>query len=387
MPSSTHQAVPEKRLLIACARTRMTPQATQRIREIAAGALDWDFLIAAAAENSVLPLLARNLAVTTRDLFSSIEVDRLNAAARAAAIRSLQLSAELIRVLDALRAEGILALPYKGPVVAVQAYGDLALREFEDLDIILPQRHMAAANKALLGLNYKPKFPWVFEASALVPGEYNYYDAERRMIVELHTEFTLRHFPVTADLDRMSRRAAKVPIGGHDVLTFGAEDTLVLLCVHGSKDFWERISWIADVAGFLERHAELDWDFVFRQASDLKATRMLLLGLALASRVLDAPLPENVRRRVDADSTVLRVGDEIKARLAAKRAPMRTAAQSFRYRRQMVRGVVGSWRYGLRLATAPAEEDWMMLRLPRALAPLYVFLRPLRLFRKNRKRG
>jgi putative nucleotidyltransferase-like protein len=384
MPSSPHEAVPEKRLLIACARTRVTPQLTQRIREIVAAPLDWDFLIAAAAENSVLPLLARNLPVAAPGFFSPAQMERLTSASRAAGIRSLQLSAELIRVVDALRAGNVLALPYKGPVVAVQAYGDLALREFEDLDIILPQRHMAAAHKILLSLNYEPKFSWIFDASALVPGEYNYYDAARRMIVELHTEFTLRHFPVTPSLDEMSRRAATVAIGGHDILTFGAEDTLVLLCIHGSKDFWERISWIADVAEFVQRHPQLNWDLIFRLANDLKATRMLLLGLALASRVLDAPLPEIVQRPVEADSVIVMLAEDIKARLLAKRVPMRTAAQSFRYRRQMIPGVVGSWRYGLRLATAPAEEDWMMVRLPRALAPLYVVLRPLRLFRKNR---
>jgi hypothetical protein len=384
MSPATYEAVPEKRLLVACARSRMTEAAAGQIREIVVGTIDWDFLLQTAAENSVLPLLALQLPAVAPEAFSGEQFERLKAGARAAGIRSLQLSAELIRVVGALRERGILALPYKGPVVAAQAYGDLAMREFEDLDIILPQRDMVRANEVLGALNYRAKFPWVLDAAALVPGEYNYFDEARRVIVELHTERTLRHFPVAPDLDEMSRSAEAVAIGGHEVLTFGAEDTLVLLCIHGSKDFWERISWIADVSEFVQRRANLNWARVFWRAGQLKATRMLLLGLALASRLLGAPLDDKVRARVEGDAVALALAKEITRRLLAKNAPARSAAQSFHYRRQVVPGAVDSWSYGLRLATAPAEEDWMMVRLPPALAPLYIVLRPLRLLRKYR---
>ena len=382
MPAATYEAVPEKRLLVACSRTQMTESAAQQIRQIASGRIDWDYLLRAAAENSVLPLLALNLPAVAPDSFSSEQFARLKAAARAAGIRSLQLAAELIRVVDALRAENVLALPYKGPVIAVQAYGDLAMREFEDLDIILPQRDMARANDVLLALKYSPRFPWIFGQSAIVPGDYKYYDRERRIIVELHTESTLRHFPVVPSLEQMSKRAEKVTIGGHAVATFGPEDTLVLLCIHGSKDFWERISWIADVAEFTQRASNLDWPRVFARAEELRATRMVSLGLALALRLLDAPLSAGIRAGVDADATALELASQIQRRLLAKEVSVRSAAQSFHYRRQMVQGALGSWRYGLRLATAPAEEDWNMVPLPRVLAPLYTVLRPFRLFRK-----
>jgi hypothetical protein len=231
-------------------------------------------------------------------------------------------------------------------------------------------------------MNYRPRFPWVLDASAPVPGEYNYFDEARRVIVELHTERTLRHFPVAPDFEEMSKSAEEVGIGGHEVRTFCMEDTLVLLCVHGSKDFWERISWIADVSELVQRVTALDWQRVFSRAAEWKATRMLLLGLALASQLLDLPLADEIRARVDADAVATELAKEIGERIVARAVPARTAAQSFRYRRQMLPGVADSWRYGLRLATAPAEEDWMMARLPRVLSPLYVILRPFRLFRK-----
>jgi hypothetical protein len=382
MSPATYEGVREKRLLIACARTRMTPAVSEQVRNLAAGPIDWNFLLQTAAENSVLPLLALHLPRFADEAFSSEQFAKLKGAARAAGIRALQLSAELIRVVEALRAKSVLAMPYKGPVLAAQAYGDLALREFEDLDIIVPQRDMERANEVLVGLGYRAKFPWIFDAPALVPGEYNYYDPSRRVMVELHTERTLRHFPVVPDLDEMSKSATPVALGGHEVPTFCAEDTLVLLCIHGSKDFWERILWVADVSEFVQRETRLDWDRVLRRAEQLKAQRMVFLGLALAVRLLDAPLPGEIRTLVEHDSIATALAVQIAEQLVAKDARVWGAGQSFQYRRQMVLGAFDSWRYGLRLAMVPAEEDWMMVRLPRALAPFYVVLRPLRLFRK-----
>lgn len=391
MPAATYEAVPEKRLLIACARTRMTSSVADQIREIASRPLRWEYLLAVAAENSILPLLAIHLPILLSDRLTPEQVAQLKAAARAAGIRSLQLSAELLRVLGALEARDVFALPYKGPVVAMQAYGDLALREFEDLDIVVRQRDMPCANKVLLALNYQPRSPWLFDSAARVPGEYKYVDPAQRVIVELHTERTLRHFPVTPNLEEISKQAIQLPVGGHEIRTFGPEDTLVLLSVHGSKDFWERISWITDVSEFTQRVADLNWQRVFDRARELKATRMVLLGLALASDLLETPLPGDVRARIERDAMAATLARQIAERLLTDDRSGRTAAQSFRYRRQMVPGRMDSWRYGIRLATAPAEEDWAMVHVPRYLAPLYFVFRPFRLFRKygvtNQKTG
>jgi hypothetical protein len=367
----------------------MTDENAARVRGILAGGgadrIDWDFLLRSAAENSVLPLLARNLPGAAPGAFSAEQFDRLRKAARASGIQSLKLAAELICVLDLFRANGIAAFPYKGPVLAVQAYGDIALREFEDLDILLAQREMAAASELLGRLNYKPRYPWILSRDAdavLVPGEYSFEDPARGLIVELHTERTLRHFPVAPNFDELAKRLTTVALSGHEIRTFCAEDMLVLLCIHGSKDFWERISWIADVSEFLQSQPALDWDAVQRCAEGFGARRMLSLGLEMAARVVDAPVPPEILTAVRKDKEVQALADEVEERLFSPGAAGKTAGASFAYRRRIVPGRLAGWRYAVRLATAPAEEDWMMVKLPRVLTPLYFALRPLRLLRK-----
>lgn len=375
----------EKELLICCARTRMTPAIAERIRDLVAQPLDRDCLLNAAAEHSVGPLLDRHLRSVVPDAVPQEEMERLKTATRANTVRSLFLTAELHKVLDLFQSKGIVSIPYKGPVLAEQAYGDLTLRDFDDLDIILRQRDVPKAHEVMQGLGYAARFPWILSAGATasrVPGEYNYRNDERRAMVELHTELTLRHFPVVPNLDEFAKRLVTVKVGGRGVKTFAPEDLLPVLCIHGSKDFWERISWVADISELVQKDAEFDWDKTLNTAESLRAGRMLHLGLALAWDVLDAPLPAEIRKRVRADNEATSVAQEIKARLLSCNDNRYNARRRFQYRRRMVFGRLEGWRYSIRLAVLPVEEDWEMVRLPGLLAPLYIALRPLRLLRK-----
>jgi len=384
-PANEHIPSPEKRLLVCCARTKLTPEVAATIRNILAGPLDWDYLLWEAEENSITPLLDRHLSAVAPDAAPAAVREQLKKTCQANTVRCLYLTAELIHILRLFQSQNIPAIPYKGPVVAAQGYGDIALREFEDLDVILRQSDVPKAHEIILSLGYKPKFDWILSPGAtasLVPGEYNYRDEVRRTMVELHTEITLRHFPVKPDLDAFIRNLAPVRLSDRDILTFTAEDLLPMLCIHGSKDFWERLSWIADVSELVQSHPALDWDRVARFAAPLHATRMLNLGLALAVRVLDASLPPEVSARVQADRVAGQVAAEVRQRLLIR--PFRTldAAGRFHFRRRMLAGKFDGWRYAMRLAVVPSEDDWQMMRLPPALAPLYVALRPLRLLQK-----
>lgn len=384
-PANENLPCPEKQLLVCCGRTQITPEIAINIRKILAGPMDWDYLLWEAEENSITPLLDRHLSAVAPGAAPPVAQEQLKKTCRANTVRCLYLTAELINILRLFQSQNIPIIPYKGPVLAAQAYGDVALREFEDLDIILRQSDIPKAHEIIVSLGYKPKFDWILSpgaAASLVPGEYNYRDEARRAMVELHTEITLRHFPTKPDLDAFIRDLAPVKLSDRDVLTFAAEDLLPMLCIHGSKDFWERLSWIADVNELVRSHPALDWDRVLRFAQPLHAARMLNLGLVLAVSVLGLTLPKEVNARVRADRVAEQVASEVRERLLAR--PFRTldAAGRFHFRQRMLVGKLNGWRYAVRLAVVPSEDDWQMVRLPGALAPLYIALRPLRLLQK-----
>jgi hypothetical protein len=356
-----------------------------QIRTLVAQPIDWAYLLSEAAENSITPLLEKHLSTVASDAVPHEYHVQLKAACRANTVRCLVLTAELNKILELFESNGIRSIPYKGPVIAQQAYGDITLREFEDLDIILRQCDVLMAHKIILGLGYQAKFPWILSPGAttsLVPGEYNYRAIERRIMVELHTELTLRHFPIVPSIDDLSRDLVTVELSGRAMRTFCPEDALPILCIHGSKDFWERISWVADISELIQTYPHLDWDAVRRRAESLKAQRMLHLGVSLASHLLNTPLPPEVLQSANADDSAVAVAEEVEARLLSREFLSLNAGGRLNFRRRLVPGAQAGWRYAIRLAVVPAEEDWMMIRLPPSLAPLYIALRPLRLLRK-----
>jgi hypothetical protein len=380
---------PEKLLLTLCAHTAISPELSSAIRSLASRDLNWEFLIAAASENSILPLLDRTLRAVAANMIRPERTEQLSTASRESAFRGLRLTGELLKVLAALEAKGILALPYKGPVVAMQAYGDLALRPFDDVDILVPQRDMPKAHETMRALGYQPSLPWLASAASLnfpsaIPGEYKYYRADRDAIVELHTERTLRHFPLAPDLDDFAHPGARVSIGGREILTLCPEDALVALSVHGAKDFWARLIWVADISEMVRAHPQLDWDRMWRRAESLHAQRMLGLGLQLAATILGAHLPQDTKR-AGKDAQVDALCQDIAKEFFAPDPRPWNAEQRFTFRRRCVPGYVAGWRYALRLTTAPAQDDLQMVRLPRYLQPLYTLLRPLRLLHKYRE--
>jgi len=384
--SSNEASCPEKRLLAYCSRTQVNPAIAKEIRELVRGPIDWDFLLLQAAEHSVTPQISRQLSSVAAEIVEPDHLQRLTELTRVNTMRALSLTAELVKLMAEFRSRGIPAVPYKGPVLAAQVYGDLALREFEDLDIVVRQRDVAKANDAMVSLGYHPKTSGLFsgKAESIVPAEYMYIhgDEARRILVEIHSERTMRHFPLPLDLDDLMGRLVPVAVGGHELLTFAPEDMFVLLCVHGSKHFWKRLSWIADIAAFVEAHRDLQWNKIFRLAQVLRANRMVAISLALALRLFDVPLPRDVLESVRSDAMANSIAAQSENNLLSRQPVEFGALALFRLRRQMLDSFFRGWRYSIRLATLPSEDDADAMRLPSLLKPLYPALRPFRLLRK-----
>ena len=78
------------------------------------------------------PLVYRTLSTTCSHLVPSAVLEELRDQVIEIAGQNLFLMGELMDVLLALESERIHALPFKGPVLAVNVYGSVALREFRD---------------------------------------------------------------------------------------------------------------------------------------------------------------------------------------------------------------------------------------------------------------
>jgi len=298
---------------------------------------------------------------------------------------TLRLNAELFRILERFTAEEIGALAIKGPVLAVQAYGDPAIRSYGDLDLLVRQRDIRRATELMVAAGYAPAVSLRAIDAGKIPGQYLFSKPEPNLLIELHNDYTLRYFPRRLPLEEFFARQILVRVDAHDVPAPSVEDELVLICIHGAKHFWERLMWIADVAALVSRQTGIDWERVADSACAVKAERLLHTGLRLASDLLKVQLPGKVQAAVQADVVAARLAQQCSRWLpTAGSAPPRLFERAA-FRLRMRGGLFSAPAYLLRLSFSPTEEDWNEVTKGGHHRFLDAIRRPFRLARKYRR--
>jgi len=354
-----------------------------RIRSLAEEEIDWAYLVELALRNGVTPLLYRSLAATCADAVPAAVLSRLGDRFRANTIRSLLMTAELLTLLDVFEAHGIRGVPFKGPVLGAVAYGDVALREFSDLDILVPKQDRERARALLLSRGYRTREE-VLGTQEGSPREKHWFFArsDGRVAVEVHWRFTSPyfHFPIASN--GLGGRLDRVCLLGSTVPSLCLEDMLLVLCAHGSSDCWSRLLLVCDVAQLLGGRPQVDWEGVLARASRMGSERRLLLGLELARDLLGTALPPEVAARVAGDGEVRRLAAEVRRRILSVRHGWVGHVERCGTHLRVMERVRDKMLYGLGLlhvSFAPNMTDRSRVPLPEFLGLLYYVIRPVRL--------
>jgi hypothetical protein len=168
----------------------------------------------------------------------------------------------------------------------------------------------------------------------------------------------MRYFPRGLPIKEFFARRQLVSVDGHHIPALAIEDELLLICIHGAKHLWERLSLVADVAAFVTRQTSLNWERTFATARAVGAERMLHTGLLLAGNLLHAALPQNVQTRLQSDRSASHLAAKIATWLpSAGLTPPGLFARAL-YRVRMRGNVVAGLGYLLRLTFSPTQEDW-----------------------------
>ncbi len=330
---------------------------TQRVLKLFP-AVDWPRLLLLAEEHGVIGQLAACL--NDRSAFAApAEIKQtLVERQRAQNFQTLRLTAELFRALDLFSAHGIPALVIKGPVLAAQAYSDPSMRSYGDLDLLVRQRDVRCATELMAASGYQAAVSLSAIDAGKIPGQYLFLKPDSKLLVELHNDLTLRYFPRPLPIEDFFARQIRVRLDAHEVPAPCVEDEVVLICIHGAKHFWERLTWIADVAGLVSRQTSMNWERAAWSARAVQAEHLLHTGLQLAADVLYAELPEEVSSRVRKDSVALKLAGRVLHWLPAAGYAPPGLFERAAFRLRMRGSFLAAPAYLLKLSLSPTEEDW-----------------------------
>jgi hypothetical protein len=371
----------EHELLLCCARTTAAPHVVAQMRKLAARNVDWKYLFLIARRHAVVPLLYLQLDRHASDLVPQEHLSQLKKHYLENSARNTVLTAELCRVIDLFSAAGIETIPYKGPLLALFAYGNIALRRFVDLDVIVKKSDFLKARDILLDQGYTPTKSLSFSQQELLLRTQHNMQFSRdnhRLIVELHWEVAPHLFASSVTADKIWRDLATVDINGTPMKALSAEDLLFSLCVHGSRHLWERLSWICDLAELIAR-CNFNWTLLLQRAANADSERMFLLGLHLAGTLFEAPLPEEVKRRCVTDERLASLARNVVEHLfnGPTHVPA-TSREIFKYNIGVRKTLSARARY-LVYMFRPTDGDLGSRSLPSSMSFAYYFTRPFRL--------
>jgi Uncharacterised nucleotidyltransferase len=376
-------ASPDFDLLLACCAHSLNAGQDDRIRRILAQDwVDWGRFAALVDHHRVVTQVYQSLSRFPY-LVPSEELARLRATCNENARKALWFSCELVRIVGCLEADGIKALPYKGPVLAQRVYGDATARQFSDLDILVSPEDVLRAELALAELGYKPKVELTprAELAYIASGyEYSFDGPHGPNLLELQWRILPRFYAVDLGTQSLFARSERMVLVGQKVTTLCADDLMLALCVHAAKHVWVQLSWLCDIAQLAK--SPLAWDAIRHRAAQLGIQRIVALNFLLARELFGSPWPIEVQRWIEKDTAAELLAEEV---LPILRCSAHYDTESMPYFCLMIR-LRERWRDRVRflgrLAFTPSVGEWQSIRLPEPLFPLYRLVRLGRLAKK-----
>jgi hypothetical protein len=231
--------------------------------------------------------------------------------------RNMLLTEYFRQVNKAFGAAGIPLIALKGAMLSEWLYGDINLRQFSDLDLLVPVEKGLESLDILQSMGFKPidlrMSDFIKENNGIV-----HYPPmiKNGVSVEIHIRLHSQAEHYQVDLPGIWKRAIPLKLHGVDALGLCPEDLLLHLCFHLDKHFRSgefQFTSLYDLVNMLNhKSGSIDWE-VFEQ-SVLKANavtetfKYLLLVQKYANANLPAPFSERYGNRLKSKDERLFLG-------------------------------------------------------------------------------
>src|SRR5581483_3703982 len=303
---------PEPELLFTSVAGAPTAARWRHIDALLAQPLDWEFLLHFADQHGLTALFFWS-AQNFQHAIPAQCLNFLGAAYETNARKNLLFWHLLLEVQELLASHDVECIALKGPTLAAGVYGNVALREFSDVDILVRPCDVARARSVLMlagfspALDVHPKHEHAYVKSA---NELAFHRGSHRNILELQWQITPRFYAVDFNIQELFQRATLTRLGDAHSRTLSSEDLLLISCVHGAKHAWARLAWICDIAWLL-RNQPPNWHEVEHRAERLGIERILLVALALARNFFQTSLPSHLEAEIQGDPKVRALSREV----------------------------------------------------------------------------
>lgn len=381
----------EIQLIIECSKTAIDDKQRERLSSILSQPLDWSYILKISRRNGVLPLLSWNL-VQKFDQFLPSEIKTVLTETFSKHLRQNMLqTSRMIEIVHLFKSNDIPALPYKGPLLAIQAYKNLALRHFGDLDILILPNHLEKALNllSLNGYTVLTASHWLDNIKSCLKQkkDISLISEDNKVFLELHWKLSRSYFDIPIKTEDLWSESKITTLAGFEVNTLSANHLLLYLCLHGSKHSWDRLSWICDINELILSQNTIDWNQLIEDAKQLGCENVLNFGLYLAYEFFNLQVPITSQlKNTKKYKTFRTLARETRTRLFSEDTRQLQLYDNYTYQLKLKERFQDKYKlhkyYARRyfhVLLNVNEVDRRNISLPNWLYPLYYILRPTRL--------
>ena len=293
----------------------------------------WQELVMLAASQRVRPLLWHRLKQKEMtELLPADVVAWLRESFRQNSMRNMRYHQELRRLLSALQTEHINLILLKGIYLADAVYGNLGLREMNDIDLLARPADLARIADILAGMGYASPQPICPEITVKTSHHLPRMIKEGFAAFEIHWNLVSPEESCRIDPDELWERSVPTQKAGCPALALAPEDLLLHLCLHTSyqHQFAFGLRPFCDIAATIGHFgAALDWQAVLDQTCCREWQRGVYLALRLARDLVGAAVPDAVLARLMPSDLSPAVLDTVRAQIFCDKSVAASIPESF----------------------------------------------------------
>jgi hypothetical protein len=294
------QLKPEEQFILLAADIKPDQTILNRLDELIPTIRDWDVFTKMAIDRAAAPLIVDKLSkFKNTDIFPDMVLRNLKQASLRTLTRNMLLTEHFRQVIRALTEAGVPVIALKGSMLSEWLYGNINLRQFSDLDLLVPQEKGLEAVAILDKMGYVQDnlimSEFIKENTSIV----HYRPMIKNGVsVEIHFRIhsVTEHYQV--DLQDMWQHAVPLKLHGVEVLGFSLEDLLMHLCIHLDKHFRSgqfQFTCLYDLVNMLNHKGDvLNWELFEQKCIQAKAESVTYKYLLLVQKYMNGRLPDSV---------------------------------------------------------------------------------------------
>jgi hypothetical protein len=261
---------------------------------------DWDQACKLLIDRATAPLFLNLLPkLNNASLVPDSIKEKLERASLKIRARNMILTAHFAQIISRFTEAQIPVIALKGVFLSEWLYGTPGLRQFSDLDLLVPPNQCYKALEILEAMDYRSDKLRLSDFITTHSTPVHEAPMHKNGVsVEIHTHIHSINESYHVHLERMWQDAVPIRLHGVNTLVFCPEDLLMHLCLHLDKHFrygFFQFTCLYDLLNMINHKGNMiDWQLFEERCHMAGAENRTYKYLSLISEFMGARLPETV---------------------------------------------------------------------------------------------